>query len=1172
MSLTRRAVAPVLALALGAGVTTTASASDDWSLERKSSDPALVSQRLSKLHRSPFDTRHWSALRKAIGLSGLAKKIKAGLARSPSDVGWRILDARLDIAQGRPGEAADKLAALELAATGKRRARIFELRVDALERASDWGTLVQLLEQHAHTASDAKAKARLLTRAHAFAERGRRSEDALRVARALADLQPDSNEARLRLARAASDADQPGVADSAYADAVARARGRKKLEVQAERARARLAADQAGGAADLLWSMLEDPTQGSRAARETWWSTLYNAHRRARTTDALLRKLGAWLETHDDEAAAWRTLATAQQSSGIDPIDAWTRARVLAPRDAETQTALIEALEAKGRHDDAVETTRAMMEGPGFDPMTALELAGNLAAAGERDLAFELAADVRVRYGRNGKAMAGLLDFYNLNDDADTALEIATALVKLAPRKADARVALGEQLFQMRQREEALAQWAMLPKLTRPAHKGWARLAQVLTEHELQVEAIAAIGKAIAADPSAPEYARLRAVLAEEQRRPRPALAMWQRTRELASAPQHKLLRDEARTRIVDLLVRDNVLRTSALPGWMTEAQTTLDAGRPLDDALEAGRFLSELHTRREHYTTAVSVQQRMLSLQPNDPNRLEELAAAQRRAGQVESAMGTLEELLALDPSRSPDVLAEMSELAFEAGDGDRALRTATTAAEKDRSHVDAIVRLGEMHESKGDMDAAAEAYRRALETKPTALRPKLRLAELELTRGNVARSRALLAEVLESSGPPELMEDAGRRALDLAEADGELDQALALAVRRCTQHPESAEPRRFLLDALDRLRAQDVSAWIDDGAAGDTASADQRRAALRAPLLSSLRRGAITTRLRAAEQLGRLRLPGSARALALLGKNLAAPRDATATVQNAYEQARITALRSAGSLRDPQATDALRDVLSSPRHSWNARRTAAWALSHSDDPDALETLAPHLRLGADTQIAALACLAMARHPDPDTVDADTRVRVRQLATESRTTVVRHACRFAHASLLPPNALDELRADIDHSDPLVAAIAAWRVGSVGQAERPNVAPLLSRALGPGGLARDAASAGLVRVLDPSQRMRATTRGGGAPAPRGAGWEASLERWLQRHVVPSVEPIDPDLLSTHPEAITEAIDAARTGTRAQRAALQKATARCDGPSDDTFCIPTILSGPVRIPN
>ncbi len=1171
MSLTRRLAAPALALLLSAPAVQAHAAGDDWSLERSSSDPALVSARLKKLHRNPFDSRHWAALRKAIGLSGLAQKIAAGRARSPSDTSWKILEARMDIARGRPGEAADKLGALELATSGARADQVFELRVSAMESAADWGPLVERLEARAKAASSPKAKTTLLTRAYGYAEQGRRSEDALRLATKLVELAPDDNAARLRLARAATDADRPALADRAYADAAARTKGDKRMELQAERARARLGADQAAGAADLLWSMLEDPAAGSRSAREGWWSTLYNAHRRAQTTDSLLRTLRTWLEAHDDEAAAWRTLATAQQSSGIDPIDSWRRARALSPRDAETQTALIDALETKGRHADAAQEVRSMMEAPGFDATTAIELASNLAAAGERELAFELASDLRERFGRSTKVLAGLLDFYNLNDDAETALWVARALVKLAPRKAESRISLGEQLYQMHRRDEAVEQWSMLPKLMRPAHKGWARLAQVYIEHEMHSEGVVAIGKAVAGNPLSPEYARTQAVAVEELRRPQPALAMWERTRELAGAPEHKLLRDEARTRIVDLLVRNNVLRTSALPGWMNDASEKLEAGKPLADAMEAGLFLAELHTRQEHYSTAVAVQQKMLSLTPNDPDRLEQLAAAQRRAGQIESAMGTLEELLALDPSRSPDVLAEMSELAFEAGDADKALENATTAAEKDRTHVEAIVRLGEMHESKGDMDAAADAYRRALQTKPNEPRPKLRLAELELTRGNVERSRSLLDEVLSGNGPPELMEEAGARALDLAEAEDELDEALALAVRRCAQHPESAEPRRFLLDALDRLDVEAVSGWVAKGATADDSSEEQRRQALRTPLLSSLSRGSISTRLRAAEQLGRLRLPGSAAALATLGKNLAAPRDATATVQNAYEQARLTALRSAGILRDGEATEVFEEILESTRYSWGARRTAAWALALADDPDALEALTPHLRLGEDAQIVALACLAIAGRPTAAPLDADAAIRTRQLATESRTTVVRHACSFAHATLAPREDLAEVRAQVGHTDPLISAIAAWRLGNAGRADDVDITVLLTRALGPGGLARDASAAALVQLLDPSQNARGTDIAS-APAPRGDGWDITFERWLQRHVVPDVERIDASTLQRHPEAITAATRAAQTGTRAQRAALDRAQTGCGEDGQDAICIPSVARGPVRIPN
>ena len=1161
MSLTRSLLARAVAASLALGPISAAAAGDDWSLERSSSDPALVSQRLKKLHRSPFDAGHWSALRRAIGLDGLRKKIAAGLARAPGDISWQILDARMDLAQGRAGKAADKLAGLELATSGRRATRVFELRVTALERSADWGALVELLEQRAKASPDAKQTAKLLTRAYEFAERGRRAEDALRLARGLADANPSDRGARLRLARAASDADQASVADAAYAEAVASASGAAKLDLQAERARARLAADNPAGAADLLWDMLQTPGRGSKAARESWWSSLQSAHRRARTTDALLQRLGAWLETHDDEAAAWRIYAAAQQSAGIDPIDSWRRAGALAPRDAETSTALIEALQAKGRHDDAVAEVRGMMDAGGKDPTLAIELATNLAAAGERELAFELAADVEARYGRSTKALTGLLDFYNLNDDADHALEVAQALVKQAPRRPEARIALGEQLHQMRRRDEALEQWSMLPKLSRPTHAGWARLAQVLTEHDLHADAVLAISKAMAAAPSQPEYVRLRAVLAEEQRRPRPALALWQQTRTLSSAPEHKLLKDEARTRIVELLVGNASLRNGVLPTWLSEAESALAKGTPVQDAMEAGRFLAELHTRQEHYATAVGVQQRMLGLAPNDPNRLEELAAAQRRAGQIESAMGTLEELLLLEPSRGPDVLAEMSELAFEAGDSDRALQNATSAAKKDRTHVEAIVRLGEMHESKGDIEAAAHAYRRALDTKPTALRPKLRLAELELTRGNVEKSRTLLAEILGGTGPAELMEEAGRRALDLAEAEGDLPAALTLAVQRCAQHPESEEPKRLLLDALDRLDVEAVDAWIND-------DAERRREGLRAPLLGALGRGSITTRLRAAEQLGRLALPDTAEALATLGKNLTAPRDATPTVQSAYERARLSALRSAGTLQDANADAVYAEILRSSRYSWNARRTAAWALGRSPSADAFETLSTHLRLGDDAHIVALACIAGAEHPSA--VDGDAAVRIRQLATESRNATVRHACTFAHATLQPATGLEGLRSDVQHSDPLVAAVAAWRIGSIGRPEPANVAALLRRTLGPGGLARDAATAALVRLVDPRQRTENARDP--APAPRGDAWAASMERWLHRRAVPRTDPVSPEALEGHAEAVTLAVQAVRIGTPAERSALRKAQRDCTRDGEAALCMPAVATGPVPIPN
>ncbi|MBC7974950.1 MAG: hypothetical protein H7138_08185, partial [Myxococcales bacterium] len=103
----------VLGLAAGSTPTARAAPADDWSLERTDADPALVGQRFAKLRRSPLDRTQWRALERAIGREALGRRIAAALARDPDDVALQVLDARLAIANGRPREAATRLAALE---------------------------------------------------------------------------------------------------------------------------------------------------------------------------------------------------------------------------------------------------------------------------------------------------------------------------------------------------------------------------------------------------------------------------------------------------------------------------------------------------------------------------------------------------------------------------------------------------------------------------------------------------------------------------------------------------------------------------------------------------------------------------------------------------------------------------------------------------------------------------------------------------------------------------------------------------------------------------------------------------------------------------------------------------------------------------------------------------
>lgn len=1158
-------MAAVLFATLAAPITASAApAGDDWSLEHRNDDPALVSQRMTKLRKNPFDGSQWRALQRAIGTKALAARVASLLEKRPSDTALVILGARAQWAQGDPSGAAKKLAALHGKA-GRWEDEVLMLRIEMLEAAAEHGTAIGALETAAAGASD-KTATKLLTRAYEIADRADLHGKALELARALAKRSSEQG-ARLRLARAAARAGEASEADRAFADALSHAKGREADELQAERARARLEGDNAAGASKLLWGLLEDAARGSATSRAGWWDLLAEAHRRDASTDVLVSRLSKWLGDHDDDAAAWRTLAQAQETAGMDATKAWRKVLELQPRDAESHGELIDALDQKGDTTAAREEYARMVDRHPHEVELGLELAARMIAAGQRDEALELADDIERRVGRRSRELMLVLDFYNLHDEPDRALEVAERIVELGPRKLEARVALGEQLYQMGRITEALEQWGTIPGLLRPAHAGFAKHAEILSEHGRTAEAAVSLKKALKLAPTEPRYLRLRAMLAEDQRRPQMALELWEQVRKLAASPDAKLLRDEARTRVVELLVGGTIPRRRAqLESAEADARALLDKGEPLAEAVEAGRFLSELYTRQENYASAVQVQHQLLELSPDDPSRLSDLATAQRRAGQVQSAMGTLEELLQAEPGRSADVLAEMSELAFEAGDAKGALDAASRAAGKDRTQVEALIRLGQMHERQGDMDEARRAYEEALDVVPGDARARLRIAELELTEGKGDRAAATLREVLDAGGPPELMREAGRRALDLAEASGDTMDLFSVALDRTSKHPESDEPRELLLDALDRVDHEKARAWIE---AEDTPA---RQAALRTPLVAALTRGSVGARLRAAEHLGWLGLPKTGVALAKMGATLSPPRDATATVREAFERTRIAAIRAAGALHDPEATEVLRQIVDDTSQPSAARHAAGWALAQTADRTAAEALAGELKFQHDPLLSSLACIALAHRPRKE-IDEDLLGSIDNASRYGRSEQVRHTCAFAAAALRPDDQLRGYVAQVRSSDPTLAAIAAWRLGRMQSPQGEAIEALFTRYVGPGGLARDASAAALSRLLGDEGKRREIAA---APSPpRGAGWTTVVDRWLEAELAPAPDVLTAHAIEGHRDRLSAAIDAARAGTRAERQSAADVVDGCappaGAPSGRYACLAPLVDGPVALP-
>jgi tetratricopeptide (TPR) repeat protein len=1100
---------------------------DDWSIERSDRDPALLDQRFEKLRRRPWDAPQWRALEIALGRPGLARRIDSARDRSPSDPALIVLKARMLLREGRPRDAAALLADLKEPPRAWQK-QLRELRIEAHLAAGDPRGAIALLE----AAGEPKA----LTRALDLAADAQLSRDQLRLARVLAERAPSDPRAQLRLARAAESAkDLPGL-DAAYSAVERLQPARERPRIRREWAEARIRLGALASAVDLLWVALEDPATPA-AERPLLWAALADAH----TRDAQAELSPARLERrlaeprYQKEAAAWRALARIQAAYGADAAAAWQRALSLAPRDLDAQSALLAALDAAGDNDAALAEFRRL--GGGSAPERAqqgLTIAGRMITDGHRELGLGLAAEIEAAAGKQTATLLSLLDFFNLHEAPDRALAVAERLVAANPRDPEARITLGEQLYQMNRKPEALREWAKLPNLIRPAHRGWARHAEILAEHR-DPEAINSLDRALSAAPHEPNYLRLKAILLQESRVPGRALTTWQELLVAARAPQHRQLRDEARTRVVELLVGNAFGKASTRRVSAEDAARAALAATDPEASREAALFLAELYTREERHGDAVAIQERLLLREPDDPERLAALALAQRRAGRSADAMATLERLITADPQRSGDILLDLAELAFDAGQHDRALDFAERLAAAGVDSSRAFVRIGELHERRGDSDAASSTYARALTITADDPLARLRLAELSLARGRADAAAAIFRAIVERGGPPEIVQQAGRRALDLAEASGDAIQIVDLALARGRREPLAEDPRELLLDALDRSDEAELRAWL---AAGDT---PPRRPALSRALIHILTRDPVGMRLRAADHLGRQTLPGAGLPLARMGAQLTPPQGAPRAVKDAFNQARASALFAAGQLDEPEAIPFLEQAARGG--SGDVRYAATWALAQSNHPAAHATL-PSLLRGHDPPVRALICLALARTTAPDPHIHGT---VAQIVTSARNRHERLACALAERLLAPPGSAAPI-AQMSAADPVLAAIAAWHLGS-DDLSPASVEALLGGLLGPAGLPRDAAASALAALL------HSTSRRSLAPLPRlrSRGWETSLERWLTELVAPvPTRPIPAGAVAPHLDALARAIKTASAGTRAERDALAEHLRPCDG--------------------
>src|SRR5262249_24225760 len=160
-------------------------------------------------------------------------------------------------------------------------------------------------------------------------------------------------------------------------------------------------------------------------------------------------------------------------------------------------------------------------------------------------------------FAGNPGGLAQLAELASRWGDDRRALAAWERVRRLDPRDELAILGLGEVQFQRGRREVAIKTWQSLRERERSPAAGHLRLAEVLLEHDLAAEALAAVERAQGLEPKQARPHRLVAQIYERQHKVDAAVREWETVLAMSGGRGHAAERREARARILALLAGD---------------------------------------------------------------------------------------------------------------------------------------------------------------------------------------------------------------------------------------------------------------------------------------------------------------------------------------------------------------------------------------------------------------------------------------------------------------------------------------------------------------------------------------------------------------------------------------------------------------------------------------
>lgn len=706
-----------------------------------------------------------------------------------------------------------------------------------------------------------------------------------------------------------------------------------------------------------------------------------------------------------------------------EALGMFRRASRLNSRSADARLKVIRILERRGQEAEVIKAYKDLIRVSRGQSRYEFDLVRVYMRSARRDEATSLLKSIERRYSRDLDVHMNLADAYMRFEMRDEALRIYQKLVKLEPKNDAFILGLGEFYYQSGELDKAVETWTKLLNSNLTAAEAHAKLGQVLAEHGMVERGLTHYEKAVEISPEDLGVRRGLALAYEHARQWQKSIDTW--TYVLDNA-DHALTSNEARSRIINIYRRTNRLR-----GKMREFQQAFES-RPRD--IQAGFFLAESHIRLMAYSDAETIYEELAAIakrgdageksQEVEIDALVSLDKLYQQTGELEKAIATLQRLAELMPARSKDYYHRIAEVSLRLYQDDQAVHYATLAVQLNPDDAMAQARLGDVYMKMGNKESAAVQYRQAVDLDPRAYEIQMKLATILIELGQLPEAEKYLRDLVQKAEDENLILDAARRAVSLAEADDRLEEVEAEFYPLVYRSPPKQVYRRVMVEVYDRLTLPLVT-QDQFGVASNKAEATRKikEIGTRAlpVLVDSLQASDLGVRAAAIRLLADLRQKNAAVALANL-------------VDNPAENLRVEAAISVAHLGEPRAVQPLIRLVSDTDP--NLRELGIWALGGVGGEKAVSTLVDVLKGGQSWREQTLAALGLGR------IGGDKAVR--ELASFYETLGERRFGEYMGVAVVwglsrsgNPLAVDALKKSLEEGNSETSTVAAWGLSRV---------------------------------------------------------------------------------------------------------------------------------------